>query len=459
LVLAALAGGLGTVASAQDVRTLGFGGALAPGAVTPFNPAYNAYPFEPGRAPGLVLPLGVLNLLLNPQMNVLDFAFNTRAYTDPTNDKAPEFNVLAAFDQVTHLNTLILNPVRAPRQLNVNVSAQSGVTLTDENGTVLNPSFSSSTGGQFASAYSAAGAVPFARVPFSVGPVSIGIGAFFSTRGPSLNVDPQLVADVVLNGGRLPPNKRYSEAVTGSAGASGGIAVDVAFAMPVALPTATLYVGARATAFYGLAYAEVRATGELTSGSDGALTNAQPAYTITTFLVTPGNGIGYGANTDVGIVADLPSATVGLPALERLTVGVGIVGVLDVYRWEGQERTTKSDGTGTTRTATREGGGFNPLVTLNAEARFSLDGGIRVLGLADVQFGRGAFSTHLGAEAGFGMLSVRGGLGFDNGLRFGLGASVDFAPNVGVDLALTTHQAPLYNHTNFGIALAVRLGF
>jgi hypothetical protein len=445
---------------AQDVRALGLGGARAPGpGLSTFNPAYSAYPPESGRGAGFVLPLGLLNFLFNPQLNVIDFITNTRAYADPGNPNAPEFNALAAFDQITHLNTLILNPVRAPREINVNISGSSGVTLTDENGQVISTSFSSNPGFQYASAYSAAGASPLVRVPFSVGPVSLGLGVFFYQRGPSVDVDTQLLVDIAAGGGRLPPNKTYPRAISAAGGVAAGITVDAGLAMPIALPTATVYVGARATAFYGLANAEIVVNGALKTGSDGSLSSTQPSYNYTTFLALPGSGYGYGANLDGGVATDIPGANFGVPSLEVLTLGVGIVGLVDFYRWEGQERTVYSDGTSTTTPATRSSAGFDPVVTVNAAARFSFAGGVRVLALSDVQFGRNQFSGHIGAEATIGLLQLRGGLGVDGGLRFGLGASLEFAPNLGVDLALTTHQAPFYAHTNFGIALAARLGF
>ena len=459
VVLAVLAA-CSSFAGAQDVRGLGLGGALVPGpGLAAYNPAFAAYPSD-GRGGGLVLPLGLLNFFINPQLNAIDFVTNPAKYNDPDNPNAPEFNVLAAFDQATHLNTLILNPVPAPRQINVNFSA-GGVTLTDENGKPLETNFSS--GFSTARGASAVGVSPLFRIAFGVGAVQFGLGVFISAGGPSLAIDPKLQADLLAGNGKLPPNTTYSSAVSGAAKASAGIAFDVGYAMPIplpALPGATLYAGGRGSGFYGLALVEVSALGSLKTDSSGDLRSATPDYSVTVFRADPTNGgFGYGLNADLGAAVDLPGATLGVPELERLNVGLGIVGAIDYYSWTGTEQTTTSAGTSVPVASSRSGGGFDPLVTLNVAGTFSLANGLRVLALTDAQFGRGRLALHLGAETQVGPLTVRGGLGLDNGFKFGLGASFDVSSGFGLDVALTTHQAPFYNHTNFGIALAVRFGF
>ena len=444
-------------AGAQDVRGLGLGGALVPGpSLGAFNPAFGAYP-SAGRGGGLVLPLGLLNFFINPQLNVIGLLTNPAQYNDPSNPNSPEFNVLAAFDQATHLNTLILNPVPAPRQINVNVSA-SNVTLSDENGKPLETTFSS--GISSARGASVVGVSPLFRIPFGIGPVQFGLGVFVSAADPSLAIDPKLQADLLAGSGKLPPNTTYSSAVSGAASASAGIALDVGFAVPVALPGATLYAGGRGNGFYGLAFVDVNALGSLKTDSSGNITSTTPDYSVTVFRADPTNGgFGFGLNADLGVAVDLPGATLGVPELERLNLGLGIVGVVNYYIWSGTEQTITSAGTSVPVASSRSGGGVDPLVTVNVAGTFSLAGGLRVLALTDAQFGRGVLALHLGAEAQFGPLTVRGGLGVDKGFRFGLGASFDVSSNFGFDLALTTHQAPFYNHTNYGIALALRLGF
>jgi hypothetical protein len=453
-------GGFGTLASAQDVRGLGMGGALVPGpSLAVFNPAYSVYPSD-GRGGGLVLPLGLLNFFVNPQMNVIDFISNPSRYANPGDPSSPEFNALAAFDQATHLNTFILNPVPAPRQINVNVSS-TGVTLTDQNGTPLAYNFSSGASANLSSGASAVGATPLFRIPFGIGALNFGLGLFFNFSGPSLSVNPALQNDLIARGGTLEPNKNYEDAVTGQVQGAAGISFDAAFALPFDVPGARIYAGGRGAGFFGLAYVDVQASGSVRADASGSLTSATPTYEINVFRADPTNGgFGFGVNLDLGVAADLPSATLGVPELEKLTVGLGIVGAVDTYTWNGQEQTITASGTSSPVAATRGSFAFNPLVTLNAAGTFSLQGGLRVLAVTDIQFGRGVFAAHLGAEAQFGMFLARAGLGVENGgFRFGLGGGVEFAPGLGFDLALTTHQAPFYNHTSFGIALAARFGF
>jgi hypothetical protein len=449
---------LGSSAFAQDVRGLGLGGALVPGpGLGAFNPAYGAYPPD-GRGGGLVLPLGLLNFFVNPTLNILDFATNPSRYQNPGDPTSPEFNALAAFDQATHLNTFILNPVPAPREINVNISS-TGVTLTDQNGAALAYNFSS--GGAVRGGASTVGAAPLFRIPFGVGPLQFGLGVFVNFSGPSLAVSSRLQADVIAGGGKLPADSKYPDAVVGGVQASAGISFDAAFStsfsLPEAAPGVVVYAGGRGAGFYGLAFVEGTLTGSVNADSSGDLNKASTDYKLTLFRADPTNGgFGFGLNADVGAAVDLPGAILNLPELEKLNVGLGIVGLVDYYTWNGQEQTTTSAGTSSPVTATRAGGGFDPLVTFNMAGTFSLASGLRVLALGDVQFGRGEFAAHLGGEAQLGLFSLRGGIGYQNGFRFGLGGSVDVSQNIGFDLALTTHQAPFYNYTDFGIALAVR---
>jgi hypothetical protein len=450
---------LGAVGAAQDVRGLGMGGALVPGpSLAAFNPAYSVYPPD-GRGGGLTLPLGLLNFFVNPQLNVFDFILNPARYANPGDPTSPEFNALGAFDQATHLNTFILNPVTAPQQISINISA-TGITLSDQNGTPLAYDFSSGVAVNASSGASSVGAAPLFRIPFGFGGLSIGAGLFVNFTGPSLAVNPELQNDVIARGGSLTPGRNYENVVTGAVQGSVGISLDAAYATSLEVPGATVYVGGRGAGFYGIALVDATTNISVTADSTGEIGKAETTYEVTIFRADPTNGgFGFGVNLDLGVAADLPSATLGVPELEKLTVGLGVVGAVDTYSWSGQEQTITASGTSAPIAATRGGFGFNPLVTLNAAGTFSLSGGWRVLALADLQFGRGVFKAHLGAEAQFGMVLLRSGLGFDNGFRFGLGAGLEVAPGLGFDLALTTHQAPFYNHTSFGVALAARFGF
>ena len=469
LLLAVSAGALFGAAQAQDVRSLGLGGALVPGpGLSPFNPAYLNYPAD-GRGGGLTLPIGLLNFVLNPQMNVIDFFSNRSQYTTG-NPPAKVFNFLAAFDQITHLNSFILNTPSAPGELSINLS-NSGITLFDvTNNRPISVDFSS-LGGLFGTPSATSGISPLFAVPFSIGPVAIKIGVFASASLGSPKIDPALIADIA--DGNL--SASYPKAVTASAQSAAGILLDVGFSFPLDFDTTKLFVGARASGFFGAAYADGAATLNIKPGSDNSLSNAKIGYVYTYFVSSPlagslgngfTNGLGYGVAADVGVVADLPGATLGVPELEKFTVGLGIIGVIEANTWSGTEFRTVYDQdvnanpVTTSAAATRGGINFNPLFTANVAGTFSLGGGLRVLALLDGQLGRGSFNVHLGVEAQWVLFVVRGGIGLENGrFRFGLGAGLEFAPGVGLDLALTAHPTPFVGGTSFGIALALRLGF
>ena len=167
------------------------------------------------------------------------------------------------------------------------------------------------------------------------------------------------------------------------------------------------------------------------------------------------------------MAADFSGAQLGAPQLERLNVGLGVLGGITYSTWTGQSfKVSNGDsdpfGAGKGKAATVNSGlTSDPLFTLNAAGLFNVGvPGLRVLGAADLQFGRSTFSIHLGAEAQFGLLVGRAGIGYNNGLTFGLGGGVDFGGGLGLDLALTTHT-PVFTsgYTAFGIALALKLGF
>ena len=459
---------LSGAALAQDVRSLGLGGALVPGpAVSPFNPAYLNYPSD-GRGGGITLPIGLLNFVLNPQMNVIDFLTNRSPYL--SNPPQKIFNFLAAFDQATHLNSFILNTPTPPGELSINLSA-SGISLFDvTNNRPINLDFSS-LGGLFGTPSATSGVTPLIGIPFSIGPVAIKIGVFANIAPTAPRIDPALISDI--SDGNL--NGTYPNAISVSGQAAAGVSLDLAFSTPISLSTTKLYIGARASGFFGAGYADGRASVSIKPGSDSALTNAKIGYEYTYFISSPlaaglgqgiTNGSGYGVAGDFGVVADLLGISLGVPELEKFTIGFGVIGLIEANTWSGTEIRTvynPDDGTSTSTTnnnASRGGINFNPLFTANVAGTFSLAGGFRVLAMLDGQLGRGGFNLHLGVEAQWTLFVLRGGIGIENGrFRFGLGGGFEFAPGLGLDLALTAHPTPFIGGTSFGVALALRLGF
>jgi hypothetical protein len=468
LTIVGLVLALSSAAIAQDVRSLGLGGALVPGpALSPFNPAYLNYPSD-GRGGGLSLPIGLLNFVLNPQMNLIDFLSNRSAYTSTPPTK--EFNFLAAYDQITHLNSFILNTAAAPKELTITLSA-SGLSFFDvTNNRPLNLDFSS-LGALFGTPSATSGVSPFFSIPFSIGPVAIKLGAFANIAPGSPQINQALIADIA--DGNL--SNAYPNAANVSAQGAVGISLDFGFSFPISFDSTKLYVGARASGFFGLAYADGRGVLSVKPGADNALSNAKIGYEYSYFVSSPfasalgagfSSGFGFGAAGDLGVVADLPGSSLGVPELEKLTVGLGVIGVVEANTWSGTEiKTVYNPDTGNTTSTTnpnasRGGINFNPLFTANVAGQFSLAGGFRVLAMLDAQLGRGGFNTHLGVEAQWAILVLRGGVGLENGrFRFGVGAGLEFTPGIGLDLALTAHPTPFVGGTSFGVALAVRFGF
>ncbi len=436
---------LSGAALAQDVRGLGMGGALLPGpALAQYNPAYSAYP---AGGQSFTLPLGLVNIFLRPQLNPLTLL---NASGSDLSDPNKGFDGLAFYDQVTHLNEFILNPPSSPRSITVDVGG-SGFVIRDENGNIID--LSGSSAGSTADVRGASGLGTILNVPFSLGPLSFGIGLYAGTSGPDFTPDAALRQ--ALAGGGLKPNTTYSLNAKGSASAA--VVINAAFATPIDIPAIDtfpafrLYVGARGNVFYGLAYTDADLTGSIQTNSDSQPDTNTFTYNGKVFLSYVGNGTGLGASADVGVAADIDGATVGL----------GVIGALNFSSWSGLTYTISNGSTTTATPDSRSSVGINPLVTLNAAYSFVPEGFPGTLLVSgDARFGRGAFAGHLGLEAGFGgLLFARAGLGYDSGLRFGLGGGVVFAPGLGLDLALTTHTAPFTNHLDFGIAAAVRFGF
>ncbi len=434
------------MALAQDVRGLGMGGALLPGpGLAQYNPAYSVYPPAPGSS--ITLPLGLLNLFLRPQLSPLTLLNASGAdLSDPNKG----FDGLAFFDQFTHLNEFILNPPSSPKSITVDVN-NAGFVIRDENGNIID--LSGSAGGSTADVRGASGIPSIFNVPFSVGPVALGIGVYAGTSGPVLTPDAALKK--ALAGGGLTPNTTYTLNAKGSA--SSTVGVSVAFATPLdipaidTIPAFTLYLGARGNGFFGLAYADADVTGSIKTDANSQPDTKEFNYNGKVFLSYVGQGSGFGVSADLGVAADV----------QGVSVGIGILGAINYSVWNGTTYTITNGKAVDPVAESKYASNVNPLFTLNGAYTFTPEGFPGTLLVSgDAQFGRGAFAGHVGVEAGFdGMLFARAGIGYASGLRFGIGAGVVFLPGFGMDLALTTHTAPFTNHFDFGIAAALRFGF
>ncbi len=456
LAILALALGVGGIGLTQGVRSLGMAGLVLPGPGAAYlNPAYAAFPAELyGSDGGFQLPIGLLGLVLRPESNPLPALSNL---SNLTNENSP-FDALSFYDQLSHPFQFLINPASSKAFINpdtgypeIQFEVEAGsIRITDYQGKPINLELGLGTLTGVGSS-KALTPSPIFRIPLSLGSnLYLDFGLFAGGFGLGLSPNDQLRR--ALQRGGLEPNTEYAVILNGSAQAGLSLGFGYATRLPdVPIPdlgTARLYVGTRGEAFYGLAYLEG-------NGSVGVQTDAQgqfdpnqpPIYRGSVFYTFPGNGSGFGARADVGVVMETQGTTVGL----------GIRNALGFARWSGTE--LRWDGTSSnpiSGQSERSSFGFVPAFFLNAATRLPLEVGTLMVG-GDVGYDASLFGR-IGAEYGLGPARVRAGLGFDNGFRFGLGAGF-VGPGFTLDAALTTHRAPIVGNTVFGIALSLGLGF
>lgn len=431
---------------AQGVRSLGMGGVLLPGpSGQGANPAYAAFPNRWDHE-GFQLPLGLLRLL--PAFpDTSPFAY----FTDP-NAFRNHFDFLSAYDQATHLDSFLLNPARSPDEVVFRISAN-GLSITDSQGNNLIPSFQVGT----------APDKPQALIPRPFGALSLDLGAgtylsigpFFGSQG--MRVSPSAKLAEALARGNLDPCKEQSPSPC-TLNAQGNYASGLSLALGLSTPVTEipelgkLYVGVRGEGFYGLFYADAEGLARPVFDQNGNPTGV--SYETRYFLSYPsflegtfglgGSGQGYGLRGDVGVAVDGKDWAFGL----------GVQNLLGFAQWSGVE-VTVVDGTETGRTATTKKSDLTaPIFTLNGAYRLPLEMGELLLAM-DTRFGATTPAFHLGVEYSLGLAALRAGVGLEGGLRFGLGAGFNLEA-LSLDLALTTHEAPLVGGTVYGIAMAVR---
>ncbi|WP_243030346.1 hypothetical protein [Thermus altitudinis] len=431
---------------AQGVRSLGMGGVLLPGpSGQGANPAYAAFPGKWDQE-GFQLPIGLLRLLpLFPDTSPFSY------FTDP-NAFRNQFDLLSAYDQASHLGSFLINPARSPDEVVFRVSA-SGVSITDGQGRSLMPSFQA---GVVAERPTASIPQPFLPLSFDLGPGTyLSVGPFAGTQG--VRVAPNQDLAMALKEGSLHRCQASTPspcALEAQGSFISGISLALGFSTPLPdIPgLGRVYAGVRGEGFYGLGYAEASAKARPTFDQDGNVSGV--SYESRYFLSYPsfleaslgqgGSGVGYGLRGDVGVAVDGGNWAFGL----------GVQNLLGFTQWSGVE-VTVVDGTETSRTATTKRGDFSaPIFTLNGAYRLPLEVGELLLA-ADTRFGATTPTLHLGAEYNLGGVAIRTGVGLEGGLRFGLGAGFNLEA-LSLDLALTTHEAPLVGGTVYGIAMAVR---
>lgn len=438
--------GLLSLGLAQGVRSLGMGGVTLPGPdQAGANPAYAAFPKGWGKE-GFQVPVGLLRFLPSfAETSPLTY------FTDP-NAFRQGFDLLSFYDQATHLGSFLLNPARSPDEVVFRVSA-GGLQITDGQGNSLLPSFQVGADPGKPQALIPA---PWLPLSFALGPGTyLTVGPFMGSQG--VRVSPSRELAQALAGGSLDPCKGTTPSpCTLEAGGSFAAGLSVALGFSTPLPEVPglgqVYLGVRGEGFYGLGYVEASAEARPTFDPDGNVSGA--SYKTRYFLSYPqylesslglgGSGTGYGLRGDLGVAVDGG----------HWVLGLGVQNLLGYSQWSGVEVTVE-DGRETRTPATRQSNFAAPVLFLNGAYRTPLEVGSLLLA-ADARFGATAPAFHLGLEYGLGPVALRTGIGLEGGFRFGLGAGFQLDAFT-LDLALTSHQAPLVGGTVYGIALA--LGF
>ncbi|MGQ9754096.1 MAG: TetR family transcriptional regulator [Thermaceae bacterium] len=442
------------VSGAQGVRSLGMGGLVLPGpGIAHLNPAYAAYPGgRYGGDGGFVLPLGLLGLLLRPEANPLP------GLDSPSNlfrEDSP-FDLLTFYDQLTHLDSFLLNPPSSGAFINpdtgypeiqIRISAQ-GVEITDYQG---NPIALDLGGLVPPPPGPSASSAPLLRLPFSIGDhFSLGIGVVADVGG--IRLSPNEYLQKALEERKLEANTEY--AVSTHARAQAGLSLDFNFATPLPeLPDLgfgplKVYLGTRGEVFYGLGQVSVEGF-SVGFKTDDQAQPSQQVYNGKVFYAYPGAGGGFGGRADLGVVLEV----------QDFTLGVGLLNLLSGSQWSGTELVweNKSDPRDfTSRPAERGGFAFAPSLFFNLATQVPLEVGSLFLG-ADLGIGDRVYG-HLGGEYALGIFRLRTGLGFDEGVRLGLGAGLAM-PGFSLDAALTTHRAPIVGETVYGIAASLGFAF
>ncbi|MFN3179322.1 MAG: hypothetical protein ACK41R_04070, partial [Thermus sp.] len=297
---------------------------------------------------------------------------------------------------------------------------------------------------------------PFLPLRLDLGPGTyLSLGPFVGSEG--LRVAPNPDLEQAMREGSFDRCKASTPspcALEAQGSLTSGISVALGFSTPLPeIPgPGRVYAGVRGEGFYGLGYAEASAKARPTFDQDGNISGV--SYEARYFLSYPsylegslgqgGGGGGYGLRGDVGLAVDGGDWALGL----------GVQNLLGFSQWSGVE-VTLVDGAETSRSATTRKSDLSaPIFTLNGAYRLPLEVGELLLA-ADSRFGATAPAFHMGAEYRLGMVAIRAGFGVEGGLRLGLGAGFNLEA-LSLDLALTTHEAPLVGGTVYGIAMAVR---
>ena len=141
---------------------------------------------------------------------------------------------------------------------------------------------------------------------------------------------------------------------------------------------------------------------------------------------------------------------------EQAELGVGVLNAVGFVQWSGVRAEVAPDGTLTEQPEVRTVSGAAPYVFANAAYRIPVAEASTVLVGADLGFGE-TIQGHAGLEYALGPFRLRGGIGWEEAFRFGVGAGYQ-ANGVSLDAALTTHRAPLTGDPVYGVAVSLGFG-
>ena len=296
----------------------GMAGTMLPGLrAADRNPAMQVLEEPPAEFRTLrPLPVGLLGFT-EPERNPLLYQTDRPAFRR-------QFDFLQFYQQLSHPNTLLLNPGRSPDEVVVTV-ARDRVDVTDEDG---NPLVFREVAGSAARSVVATPLVPppLARFRVRRERTVAETGLFLGGGGHRLTPDRSL--ERAIDRGRLEAESSYR--LIGSFGAEAGISQSVTFLRPLYLPAIGEVTAApRLVGFYSSAQA--RADAETTIITDE---RARPETVETETEISyfyPGSGGGVGARLDFGLVAERGN----------FIGGASVLNILGASAYHGMRRSTE----------------------------------------------------------------------------------------------------------------------
>ena len=410
---------------ARGFTNLGMGGAMLPHRLAAVrNPAYQFYPSRTGYDSAKPFPIGFLGLLPSDRNPFLYFSDKER-FID-------RFDFLSFVDQITYLNSFLINPAQSPRGVNLRVTPDR-LEITDDEGKSL--PFGERTG----SAGISLGGTPLIppsliSAPFIINGIFLETGLFLGGGGYSIVPDAELKRAVYQR--NLFPDTEYFVDTSASFQAGVRQSVTFPFRWRDTVKSADVYTAVRVLAFYTAAYAEMDLQLSLHTGENAIPDNTKLDLSI--FSLRPGSGYGYGVRLDAGLVADY----------DRWTWGFGILNLLGFCHLIGVETNSfESEGSRESRLFDA----FLPQLFTNISYLIPVADSQLILA-GDVGYTTD-FVAHGGIAYEFGNMHVKTGLGWEGQWRFGFAWGYRFSRWWG-EIALTTHRAPFTERRVYGIGVS-----